>query len=275
MWNTRPRKLPVHRSVGRTNREWIRCNKGKGVVFAMQGTGRTLGVVWLRSFRFTALAQYLYRLQFDQPIQTNLLHAVSRMGWLSHVIGWTVLSLIIGTVSFSSRRLNRWTVNWNRLVLLWGPPGTGKTSFWYVHWPYIARQFLTSSSRGLSQKLAIRLGKHYPRSKLIEINAHTLGSKFFGESSKLVSKAFENIELLLEEEEETLVSVFVDEVETLAGRRDRALRGNEPFDAVRAVNALLTGLDRLNNYPNVIVICTSNLITALVSICAAIEGLAG
>ncbi|KAF9884643.1 hypothetical protein FE257_001396 [Aspergillus nanangensis] len=168
-------------------------------------------------------------LQFDQPLQATLLHAINRM------------------VSFSARKLNKWTINWNRLILLWGPPGTGKTSL----------------CRGLSQKLAIRMGKQYPQSKLIEINAHSLGSKYFGESSKLVAKMFENIETLLEDEEETFVCVFMDEVETLAAGRERALSGNEPFDAVRAVNALLTGLDRLRNYCNVIVVCTSNLITAL------------
>ncbi|RHZ65692.1 putative pachytene checkpoint component Pch2 [Aspergillus thermomutatus] len=168
-------------------------------------------------------------LQYDQPLQSTLLRAISRM------------------VSFSARKLDKWTINWNRLILLWGPPGTGKTSL----------------CRGLSQKLAIRLGKHYPQSKLVEINAHSLGSKFFGESGKLVSKAFENIELLLEEEEDTFVCVFVDEIETLAARRERALSGKEPFDAVRAVNALLTGLDRLKQHHNVVVICTSNLVTAL------------
>lgn len=153
-------------------------------------------------------------------------------------------------MSFSARKLDKWTINWNRLILLWGPPGTGKTSL----------------CRGLSQKLAIRLGKHYPQSKLVEINAHSLGSKYFGESGKLVSKAFESIELLLEEEEDSFVCVFVDEIETLAARRERALSSKEPFDAVRAVNALLTGLDRLKHHHNVIVICTSNLVTALVSV---------
>ncbi|UCK58521.1 hypothetical protein AFCA_001375 [Aspergillus flavus] len=118
-------------------------------------------------------------------------------------------------------------------------------------------------SRGLSQKLAIRIGKPYPQSKLVEINAHSLGSKFFGESGKLVSKTFENIESLLEEEEDTFFCVIIDEIETLAARRERALGGNEPFDAVRAVNALLTGLDRLKTHANVVVICTSNLVTAL------------
>ncbi|KNG87038.1 cytochrome c1 [Aspergillus nomiae NRRL 13137] len=168
-------------------------------------------------------------LQFDQPLKSMLLRAITRM------------------VSYSSRKLNRWTINWNRLILLWGPPGTGKTSL----------------CRGLTQKLAIRIGKHYPQSKLVEINAHSLGSKFFGESGKLVSKTFENIESLLEEEEDTFVCLIIDEIETLAARRERALGGNEPFDAVRAVNALLTGLDRLKTHANVVVICTSNLVTAL------------
>ena len=117
-------------------------------------------------------------------------------------------------------------------------------------------------SRGLAQKLAIRLG-NYPQSKLIEINAHALGSKFFGESAKLVNNLFNGIESGLEEEEDTFFCVFVDEIETLAAKREHMLGRNEPFDAIRAVNALLTGLDRLRHYPNVIFLCTSNLVSAL------------
>ncbi|PYI30630.1 putative pachytene checkpoint component Pch2 [Aspergillus indologenus CBS 114.80] len=168
-------------------------------------------------------------LHFDEPIQLTLLTAISRM------------------LSFSACKLDRWTIDWNKLVLLWGPPGTGKTSL----------------CRGLAQKLAIRLGKDYPQSKMFEINAHALGSKFFSEGAKLVDQMFERIDLLLEEEDETLVCVFIDEIETLAARRDRALSSNEPFDAIRAVNALLTGLDKIKAHPNVIVVCTSNLLTAL------------
>ncbi|OJZ92448.1 hypothetical protein ASPFODRAFT_151125 [Aspergillus luchuensis CBS 106.47] len=168
-------------------------------------------------------------LDYDQPIQSTLLSATSRM------------------VSFSAHKLDKWTINWNRLLLIWGPPGTGKTSL----------------CRGLAQKLAIRLGKDYPQSKLLEINAYSLGSKYYGESSKLVNGMFENIETFLQEEEDTFVCVFMDEIETLVARRDRALSSNEPFDAIRAVDAVLTGLDKLKEHSNVIVVCTSNLITAL------------
>ncbi|GAB1204238.1 hypothetical protein APSETT445_002887 [Aspergillus pseudonomiae] len=106
-----------------------------------------------------------------------------------------------------------------------------------------------------------------PKARVLSLPSRELDglweSKFFGESGKLVSKTFENIESLLEEEEDTFVCLIIDEIETLAARRERALGGNEPFDAVRAVNALLTGLDRLKTHANVVVICTSNLVTAL------------
>lgn len=75
---------------------------------------------------------------------------------------------------------------------------------------------------------------------------------------------FECIESILEEEEDTFVCVFADEIETLAAKREQMLGRSEPFDGVRAVNALLTGLDRLRPHPNVIFMCTSNLVTALV-----------
>ncbi|KGQ01115.1 cytochrome c1, heme protein, mitochondrial [Paracoccidioides lutzii Pb01] len=168
-------------------------------------------------------------LLFDELIPSTLLRAVSRM------------------LVFSWSKLNTWTINWNRLILLYGPPGTGKTSL----------------CRGLAQKLSIRVGKQFAQSKMVEINAHSLGSKYFSESGKLVTKMFDNIENMLEEEPDTFTCVFIDEVETLTAKREKSVQGNEPFDAMRAVNAILTALDRLRHRPNVVVLCTSNLITAL------------
>ena len=147
---------------------------------------------------------------------------------------------------FSQRQVDPCLVSWNRLVLLYGPPGTGKTTL----------------CKGLAQKLAIRLRSTYPEAFLLEINAHSLFSKWFSESGKLVSKLFAQIQELVEEEG-SLVFVLLDEVESLTAARAAAVRGNEPSDAIRAVNSLLTHLDALKAHPNVVVMATSNVTEAI------------
>jgi len=65
-------------------------------------------------------------------------------------------------------------------------------------------------------------------------------------------KLFQRIQELAEERNQ-LVCVLIDEVESLAAARSSALGGSEPSDSIRVVNALLTQLDHLKSYPNVIV----------------------
>ncbi len=55
----------------------------------------------------------------------------------------------------------------------------------------------------------------------------------------------------------------MDEVESLSSARRTALASNEPTDAIRVVNALLTELDALRRHPNVLVLTTSNLLDAM------------
>lgn len=141
--------------------------------------------------------------------------------------------------------LDKTKVNWNKLILLHGPPGCGKTTL----------------CRALAQKLTIRLSLHFTRGKLLEISSHALLSKWFGESGKLVGKTFDDIlSIALEEDETNLVCVLIDEVESLT--RDRASQG-EVGDALRATNQLLTGLDKLRSRPNIVVMCTSNLLDVI------------
>jgi SpoVK/Ycf46/Vps4 family AAA+-type ATPase len=97
---------------------------------------------------------------------------------------------------------------------------------------------------------------------LVEVNAHSLFSRWFSESGKLVSKLFGKIQELLEDED-SLVFVLVDEVESLAAARKSAANGSEPSDAIRVVNALLTQLDALKCRPNAIVLTTSNITEAI------------
>lgn len=59
------------------------------------------------------------------------------------------------------------------------------------------------------------------------------------------------------------LTVILDEVESLTAARAGALSGNEPSDALRVVNALLTQLDKLKHRKNVLVMSTSNLAKAI------------
>lgn len=60
----------------------------------------------------------------------------------------------------------------------------------------------------------------------------------------------------------SLVCVLIDEVESIAYARS-SMSGQEPKDAMRVVNALLTQLDSLKNHPNVIILATSNLASTI------------
>ena len=63
---------------------------------------------------------------------------------------------------------------------------------------------------------------------------------------------------MVEDEPHALFCVLVDEVESLASRRVGS-GGVEPSDAVRAVNSLLTSLDSIRQFRNVLILSTSNI----------------
>ncbi|KAI3990688.1 hypothetical protein MKX01_022988 [Papaver californicum] len=65
------------------------------------------------------------------------------------------------------------------------------------------------------------------------------------------------------EEDNILVFVLIDEVESLAAARNAALSGSKPSDSIRVGNALLTQRDKLKSSPNVIILTTSNITAAI------------
>ncbi|KOS15260.1 thyroid receptor-interacting protein 13 [Malassezia pachydermatis] len=166
--------------------------------------------------------------------------------WPSLIYGddvkWRLLHYIHSTMLFSDADVDFTIISWNRVVLLHGPPGTGKTSL----------------CRALAQKLAIRLHERYTHGKLVEINSHSLFSKWFSESGKLVHRLFDMVAELVEDESGFVV-VLIDEIESLSKARSSAAAGVEPSDSIRVVNALLTELDKLKHKRNVLVMTTSNL----------------
>ncbi|XP_050541847.1 pachytene checkpoint protein 2 homolog isoform X2 [Daktulosphaira vitifoliae] len=149
-------------------------------------------------------------------------------------------------MNFARHNVNTNIISYNRLILLHGPPGTGKTSI----------------CKALAQKLSIRLNQQYSFFEFIEINSHNLLSKYFSESGSLVMSMFQKIREVLEYGD-SLVFILIDEVESLTRARDAVLSGTEPSDSIRVVNAVLTQLDNLRKYSNVIFLTTSNVTEAI------------
>ncbi|CAN0350920.1 unnamed protein product [Ectocarpus sp. 6 AP-2014] len=166
---------------------------------------------------------------------------VLERGVKNHLLEYATSALL-----FTDKGVSKNVISWNKVVLLHGPPGTGKTSL----------------CKALAHKLSIRLGDRYSTGQLLEINAHSLFSKWFSESGKLVQRLFEHI-LELADDEDSLVCVLVDEVESLTAARSASMGGNEPSDAVRVVNAVLTQIDNLRERDNVLVLTTSNVSEAI------------
>ncbi len=162
-----------------------------------------------------------------------------------------LLTMAATAVLFAARGVDPNLVAGNRVILLYGPPGTGKSTL----------------CRGLAQKLAIRHAADAFAGgvELLLVNAHSLVSKYFGESGANVGRVFGHIRDRVAEEQGTLFVCVIDEIETICSSREAALSkgSNEPSDAVRVVNSVLTELDRLKGFKNVLLVCTSNITTAL------------
>ncbi|WP_066952536.1 AAA family ATPase [Streptomyces lushanensis] len=132
------------------------------------------------------------------------------------------------------------------LVVLAGPPGTGKTTL----------------AQGLAQAAARTLAPH-GATTLVEVDPHAFPSEMLGESQRSVSRLFrETLPELAARRPHTLV--LVDEVEALAVRRQAASFDTNPVDVHRATDAVLSGLDALRaERPGTLLVVTTNFAEAV------------
>ena len=153
------------------------------------------------------------------------------------LLGQAVLNFIVRP------KLNRAEVPLHGIILLVGPPGTGKTS--------LARVLASRTAEAVNGKL------HY-----LEVEPHALASAALGRSQQAVKHLLSSV--IAEHAGFGPLIVLLDEVETLAAARSKMSLEANPIDVHRATDAVLAQLDQLAaRFPRLLFIATSNFERAI------------
>ena len=120
------------------------------------------------------------------------------------------------SIVYPSKRMDLFLLGWPRGILLYGPPGCGKTL--------------------LAAAAAAEIDGYF-----INVDAASTMSKWLGEAEKNVSKLF-RLARKLHDNERVPVLLFIDEIDSLLGSRNGELGGE-----VRVKNQFLTEMDGIND----------------------------
>ena len=154
-----------------------------------------------------------------------------------------LIQYVFTLIRFNKANIDRKLIHSNQTILLYGPPGCGKTSL----------------CKGLAQKISIRMKQFYNQFYFYELNSSSLFSKWFSESSHNLTKFFEDM-IEICSDPFIFIIILIDEIESLSISRKCSLSSNEPSDMLRVVNTLLTQIDRLKSFSNILILTTSNFI---------------
>jgi pachytene checkpoint protein 2 len=167
-------------------------------------------------------------------------HIVTPPGVKERLLNHALLTLLHGPALATMAGLP------HGLLVLSGPPGTGKTTL----------------ARGLAQTAARAVAKR-GATTYVEIDPHAFPSELLGESQRNISQLMtDTIPELAARRPHTIV--LVDEVESFAVRRSAASMGANPVDVHRATDALLAGIDAVaTDLPRVLFLATTNFADAV------------
>lgn len=162
--------------------------------------------------------------------------------WDSIILDEALKSQLLSqaVLNFTLRgKVSRAVIPLHGVILLVGPPGTGKTT--------------------LARGLAHRTSQSFKGSafQLLEVEPHTLASAAMGKTQRSVSELFS--QAIAEAATRGPTVVLLDEVETLAADRSKMSLEANPIDIHRATDAVLVQLDALaEEYPQLLFVATSN-----------------